>query len=724
MLKSFATKSYIYLESLAEIPLLASVRHGLTLVLPLIIIGAVSLLLLNLPVPQLHSFLTYLMGDQWKIFCRLIQQCSFNIAALAAMVCISFTYAKYKASTISRYPANPRVAVVVCLACYFILVVPLEGDIPRDIFSIGSGGFPLAFFTAVVGTPVFLFLLQRIPGTGYFYTRGVDSDFRDAFTAIPATLVLFFLLASFRLWLHGYGIDSLPELTHNLFAPSFHNGSLGLPGAIGYICCSQFLWFFGIHGPNLLHGVEVTFLTPALLENMAAVAAGGIPHNILTKPFFDTFVHIGGSGGTFALIIAILLCSRDISSRHLALVAILPAFCNVNEIILFGLPLVFNPLYAIPFLLAPLVQLLIAYAATSFGFVPITVANVHWTSPVLLGGYSATAGSVSGALLQVACLAGGTLTYLPFVQMANRMQQRRVDLSMKKLCRAIDEDVSSYSLPRCTNLPGPVGKLARSLALDIVAAVEKGKDFSLAYQPQMDVSRKRPEPVGAEALLRWEHPVHGAISPALVIELAQEMGIIDKLTMAILRKSCQQQMVLYNRGFCDLCLSVNVPPMLFYDELLPDKIAAILAETGFPRELLKIEVTETMALAADNVSVRILQRLRGMGVKIAIDDFGMGHTSLRYIREFPVQTVKIDRSLTLESPGNINDSIVKSIVNLCTALNIQIIVEGVETKEQLERFKAHGCYVYQGYYFSKPLPEQEYLAFFEKKGPLRLVVNQ
>lgn len=202
------------------------------------------------------------------------------------------------------------------------------------------------------------------------------------------------------------------------------------------------------------------------------------------------------------------------------------------------------------------------------------------------------------------------------------------------------------------------------------------------------------------------------------------MEVIEKLNMLVLLKACRQQMVLYKNGFTDAVISVNMPPDQFYDKHLVDKVAGILRKTGLPPHLLKIEITETMALSADEKPVDILKQLRDMGVMVAIDDFGMGHTSLRYIKEFPVQTLKIDRSLTQEESNEVNDHIIRSIVDLCNALDIQIIVEGVETEEQRDRFLAYGCSVFQGYLFSKPLSSQDYAAYFENSQPLKLVKNQ
>ncbi len=181
------------LESIAETALLTAVRQGLALVLPLIIIGAAALLVLHLPLPQLHTLLTSLFGRHWETLCRLIQQGSFSIATLAALICIGSSYAAAKGPLVNRQRINPRVTAVVCLACYFVLVVPMQGDLPREIFSIGSGGFPLALCTAVVCAPVFIFFLGRLHVARFFRVNGLEPDFQNALSAVPAAAALILL---------------------------------------------------------------------------------------------------------------------------------------------------------------------------------------------------------------------------------------------------------------------------------------------------------------------------------------------------------------------------------------------------------------------------------------------------------------------------------------------------------------------------------------------------
>ena len=554
--------------------------------------------------------------------------------------------------------------------------------------------------------PLFLFLSEHSPFNKYFNTVGTDPAVRDALAAIPsgvATIVVFGLA---RLLLEYAGVGSLRLQAQDLFGAPFLGAESNLGTGVGFVALSQFLWFFGVHGPNILFGVEKNILVVASQINIDVAALGLKPVLIITKPFLDAFVHIGGSGSTLALILAIFLRSKEKNIRKLALVALIPALFNVNEVILFGLPLVINPIYAVPFLLAPVLQTVLAYAATALDLVPHTISNIHWTSPPILGGYAAV-GSPAGAVLQVACLALGTLVYLPFVSLANSVYSRRYQRAMETLVLAAESTATGPTGKKCIDLPGQPGQVAEILAADLALALDRGEQLFLVYQPQVDVSRGGIT-VGAEALLRWRHPIHGLVPPQVTVALAEDKHLISRLGLAVLREGCRQHAQLHSQGLCEKVLSVNMSAPQLDDEDLVEKVMALLEETGVDPGLLKIEITESVALTPEARPVAVLRRLRENGIRVAIDDFGMGHTSLRYLKEFQVDTLKIDRSLTLESADGVNDYIIASIVSLCDSLGIQIIIEGVETEEQVERFLAHGCSIYQGYYFSKPLPFEEY----------------
>ena len=533
------------MERMPEVSILLAIQRGLTLVLPLIIAGALALLLLNLRAPGFHDALDALFGRRWRDLCQLIQQGSFGIASLAVLINTGASYATQKGSPADGRRLNPSAVSAVCLSSYFVLAVPYDGKIAPGFFSLGGGGFPIALCVALTSAPLFLFFFRRSPFNRLLYTVGGDTEVNDALAAVLPGVATIFSFAAVRVLLEAAGLGDLHLVAQSLFGIPFLNAGNTFPTAVAYVVMSQFFWLFGVHGPNLLSVVERDILAPAALANIDAAAHGFEPVFILTKPFLDAFVHIGGSGSTLSLILALLIASRDVNTRRLALLATPSALFNVNEVLLFGLPLVLNPVYAAPFLLAPIIQTTIAYAATAIHLVPMTVGNIHWTAPILFGGYAAT-GSWAGVVLQTVNLGVGALVYLPFVRMANVIHQRRYERSMEALAVAAAGTVTSPGGRKCIDLPGREGLFARALAADLAVALNRDDQVYVRYQPQVDVVEGRA--VGAEALLRWSHPVYGMIPPHVVVALAEDTGLIGRLGLRVLAEACMQHAVLLGRG--------------------------------------------------------------------------------------------------------------------------------------------------------------------------------
>ena len=433
---------------------------------------------------------------------------------------------------------------------------------------------------------------------------------------------------------------------------------------------------------------------------MVAVAGGGQPQFIFTYDFFSAFARMGGSGGTLSLILALLLSSSTLRGRKMALMVMLPALFNVNEPLLFGLPLVLNPVYAIPFILAPVVQVLIAYAAIMTDLMPKTGYSVAWTTPALFSGY-ATTGSVAGAVVQLIGLAAGALIYIPFVRVADFLSRRRSQDALASLLRISESPEVNLKGKRCLDLPGDEGRMAVALASDLEDAIKKEEQIFLEFQPQVDCQTGRV--FGAEALLRWQHPVLGRVAPPIVIALADDIGQIDRLGLRILSLACHQRAAWRDVLPDDFVIAVNLSPRQLLDRAFHQKVIDILHSEGLSPALLELEITESTMLLPDVHAIDNLKRLREAGVKVALDDFGMGHTSLHYLRELPLDTVKIDRSLADVSAGSVNEHIVRSIASLSRTLNLSTVVEGVETEQQLKRLSALGCDRFQGYFFSRPL---------------------
>ncbi len=208
------------------------------------------------------------------------------------------------------------------------------------------------------------------------------------------------------------------------------------------------------------------------------------------------------------------------------------------------------------------------------------------------------------------------------------------------------------------------------------------------------------------ALVRWEHPQRGVLRPSEFIGLAEATGLIRALTDVVLGRALQDCHRWRAEGRA-LTVAVNISARVLLDTALPDRIAALLAEHGLPVACLELEVTESAAMQAPGQALDVLQRLRGLGVTLSVDDYGTGHASLSYLSRLPVSTLEIDRSFvsTMEVDGT-DHVIVRSTIELAHALGLRVVAEGVETRGTWERLVALGCDEAQGYWLGRPGPAE------------------
>ena len=241
---------------------------------------------------------------------------------------------------------------------------------------------------------------------------------------------------------------------------------------------------------------------------------------------------------------------------------------------------------------------------------------------------------------------------------------------------------------------------------DLTRAIERG-EFTVHYQPQLELPTGRI--VGWEALVRWKHPERGQIPPATFLPIAEESGLIIQIGKLVLKEACQQAKEWQEQHPATqvpLKMSVNISARQFQrpDELARD-VALILEETELNPGSLELEITESMIMEEAERNVASLEKLKRLGVQVALDDFGTGYSSLAYLKRFPVDTLKVDKSFIDGLGENLEDAaIVEAVINLTHALGLRIVAEGIETTGQLDQLRALGCELGQGYYFSKPLP--------------------
>jgi len=242
-------------------------------------------------------------------------------------------------------------------------------------------------------------------------------------------------------------------------------------------------------------------------------------------------------------------------------------------------------------------------------------------------------------------------------------------------------------------------------------AVENREIF-LVFQPKVEVSTNRI--IGAEALVRWMHPEFGLISPVNFIPLAEDTGMIVSIGEWVLRESCRVAQQWRELGYHDFKIAVNVSIRQLHELDFISIVQKALDDSGLPAESLIVELTENMIMENAETNIVKLRQLKNLGVKISIDDFGTGYSSLSYLQRFPLHQLKIDRSFIKEIQG-VKDRmpIVKAVISLAHDLGLTVVAEGIETHHQLAHVRALKCEEYQGYYCSKPLPDEEFLCLLE-----------
>jgi diguanylate cyclase len=244
------------------------------------------------------------------------------------------------------------------------------------------------------------------------------------------------------------------------------------------------------------------------------------------------------------------------------------------------------------------------------------------------------------------------------------------------------------------------------LESDLHSAVTLNQ-FVLYYQPKVDTQTG--EVRSAEALIRWQHPTRGVVSPADFIPLAEECGLIGSIGEWVVRQACRQARAWQNEGVPPLRVSVNLSASQFRDSGLVDSIRRALDDAGLEARYLEVELTESAVMSDPEQSIAILEHLSAMGVLVSVDDFGTGYSSMSYLRRFPIDKLKIDRVFINEIVSRPEDaSIVRAIVSLAHSLRLKVVAEGVETPAQLDFLKTTGCDEYQGYHYSRPLPAADF----------------
>lgn len=667
------------------------IRESFMMIVPIIMLGAFALVFRSFPIQAYQDFITTYCGGILYTMFDFIYNATFGALAIHMTVGISLAYVNLK----KNYGAAYYGPVLTSLFCYFILS-GLFFDENLDTSLLGVSGLFTAIVASLCSTSLYNWFQKRVRVSTHFHTVGADETFHNMFLHLFPTIMTTISCVIFHLVLScAFHTTSFQSLYVSTLSHIFENLGYHLKSAIIYELAVHTLWFFGMHGGNIMETATQNFHL-SLQHNIELVQQGLPATDIFSKSFFDTFLLMGGCGTTLCLILAILIFSKKNSSRRLAIIAFFPNIFNINELMLFGLPIVLNPIFFLPFFLTPITCLLTSTLATSLGLVPIVTHQTEWTTPVLLSGYLAT-GSIAGSILQLVNIVIGIFIYRPFVLLQDREQQRNSQEKMKEVVSYIQKSEQSRIPLHLLSMKGSPGMISKLIADDLTQLMKSDRP-TLYYQPQYD---QHGHCIGTEALFRWKHPVYGMLYPPLVIQIAEEDGTLLELEESIFLSVIHDMDRLIALLGPDTKISINVTGTTIQRDEYEQFLANITQK--YPEYIpnIWIEITEQAALLIDDTFLKRLQRITSMGYHLAIDDFSMGNTSIKYLQSSNFSMLKLDGSLSRDILANPNSQdIVASITNLSRHFDIKVLAEYVETEEQRQKLESLGCNLYQGYLYS------------------------
>lgn len=421
-------------EKIGKNKYLIAIRDGFLLSMPLLIVGSFFLLIANFPIPGWTQFWARFFGDNWASYFSKPTDATFSIMAILAVIGIGYSFSE-------QMKVDKLFGAAISLVCWF-LIMPYEIMFNESVVTgiplgwVGSKGIFVGVICAFLSVHVYAWVNKK--GWVIKMPDGVPPTVEKSFAAlIPAgvsVLVFFIINIVFAMTPFGNAFNFIFTI---LQTPLLKLGNTLPAMVIAYIFL-HFFWFFGVNGGSVVGAVFNPILQTLSAENLAALQAGQPLPNIISQQFQDLFATFGGCGSTLSLLIAMMLFCHSKRIKELGKLAFIPGVFGINEPIVFGLPIVLNPMILIPFMLVPTINIVISYICMNIGLVPLcSGVAIPWTMPVILSGFLAT--GWQGAVLQLLLLILGVFIYMPFIKM---MDKQYLEEEAKAVNKEEDEDIS------------------------------------------------------------------------------------------------------------------------------------------------------------------------------------------------------------------------------------------------------------------------------------------
>ncbi|MCL2918955.1 EAL domain-containing protein [Shewanella litorisediminis] len=658
---------------------LLAVRESFIALLPFLLINALLALF-----PVLATALApELSGSDAFHWFEGISDTLGRLFPLLAMLSLSYHFAKY-------LDISAVACATLSLCIVFSLHVHSSGGLVFSDYLVEVLGDPRMVITPILAAYVMrpflkfpqLHLVRSAEISAYL------SQHLNLIIPMVLTFTLVFLILKAMSMLLLLGISPMVDAV----------GELGPLGQIIFrVLLTHILWCFGVHGDNaflLLIGDDngLQFLAP----------------NLTFSAFMDLFVLLGGSGATIPLLIAIFLESRDEQSRHLAKIAVPFSVVNINEILIYGLPVVFNLRLAIPFVLLPCLNVLIAWSVISAGLLSFDGKPFPWVTPLFLNGWIAS-GGFAVVVLQLLLVVVGVFIYRPFIRkysaFADANQYDRELIKRTELQTDIERmSERQYSRNQSESL-------AASRSLERTVREVLSGELLVHYQPKLKLPGQ--EVVGFEALLRLKD-ADGNIKGPWFIDNFQRAGyshVIDRFVITTVAEDLRRWQA---AGFSPK-VSINLDPNNLNDVLMLDRLRTTLGEFAHQVE---VEILERAFMRDLQGINRAIAQLQTLGFRFLLDDFGTGFSSLSLLTQISVDGIKLDRSILGKTDTDQGRVLYRQICQLCKSLGFQLVAEGVETPSEASFVGDAGVDYVQGWLYARALPQAQAMEYALNHGKI------
>lgn len=567
-------------------------------------------------------------------------------------------------------------------------IIYLSVDMFKNSIHMDSYIFPQSYILALIVPLVTFYILSKLMLLRKNFQKKVNTSFSRT-TANSITYILPFILTFFIAVFTLLIISKSLDLGSNI--KIVEEGSEFTLLFIRNLV-SELIWFIGIHGINFFDAI----IDISLLNNH-------IQANLVYQQFYNYFVVVGGSGAGLSLVLAILLASKD---KHVTLVGKLSlpfVLFNINEILIFGIPIFMNFSLLIPFLLVPMINFVLAYLLLEYTtLIVFSDTFIHWITPPIINIYFGTDGNILAVLFQIFLIALGTLIYIPFIKRYSRLQSSSDTL--EKIADKLEVSLD-YDSKKDIKFQEAQSFLVKShfRVNEIIDSITHN-NLVIQYQPKVNI--KDGTCVDFEALLRIKDK-KGVLKEPSFLEDIENSGLASIIDIWVC-KEVKKDLNSWKKENFYPNISINIfPNTLEYKNYITQMIG-LLKNTRTTFEIIE------RRSALNNDIIKNVSFLRENSFKISLDDLGVGHTNFAVLYELPLDSVKIDKRIVGFASTKKGQILFKYICEMCANMNLNITVEGIETKDELLRLDDKHIKYVQGWYFSKALPFKKVKTFSQK----------